>query len=464
MSENQQLFADLFSGCPSDWQVLPFQEAVDFQEGPGILAKDFYPAGIPLIRLKGIQGATASLDGANFLCEETVAKRWSHFRLQKGDLLLSSSASLGRVSEVDEATEGAVAYTGIIRMRPATIEVDRGYIKYFTQSSLFSEQIRMSATGSVINHFGPTHLKQMGMLVPTFPEQKAIAQILGTLDDKIELNRKTNETLEAMARALFQSWFVDFDPVRAKAEELPTGGLPDEISDLFPDSFEDSDLGEIPRGWEVAELGDCDLDIESGRRPKGGIDKNLTFGIPSIGAESIAPVGQFDFSKTKWVGNDFAEASGKGWIKNFDVALYKDGGKPGEFRPRTALYGDGFPFEKAMVNEHIFLLRSAQLGQPYLYYLFNFDLVLAQIIHKGSSKGAQPGLNQEEVRTSSFVKPEKRLLDAFNNAVEPSIKKQLLIGKQCQVLSQMRDALLPKLISGEIRIPDAERLLEEAGV
>ena len=117
-----------------------------------------------------------------------------------------------------------------------------------------------------------------------------------------------------------------------------------------------------------------------------------------------------------------------------------------------------------MVNEHVFLLRSSHLGQCYLYYLFNFDLVLAQIIHKGSSKGAQPGLNQEEVRTSSFVKPGKRLLDVFNQTVETSIKKQLLIGKQCQVLSQMRDSLLPKLISGEIRIPDAERMLEEVGV
>jgi type I restriction enzyme S subunit len=335
------------------------------------------------------------------------------------------------------------------------------YVYYFFKS--IAGTLRDLDVGSANPTLNRNHVHPIETSWASFAHQKAIAHILGTLDDKIELNRKTNETLEAMARALFKSWFVDFDPVRAKAEGIPTG-LPDEISDLFPDSFEDSDLGEIPRGWEVAELGDCDLDIESGRRPKGGIDKNLTFGIPSIGAESIAPVGQFDYSKTKLVGNDFAESSGKGWIQNFDVALYKDGGKPGEFRPRTALYGDGFPFEKAMVNEHIFLLRSAQLGQSYLYYLFNFDLVLAQIIHKGSSKGAQPGLNQEEVRTSSFVKPEKRLLDAFNNAVEPSIKKQLLIGKQCQVLSQMRDALLPKLISGEIRIPDAERLLEEVGV
>jgi type I restriction enzyme S subunit len=240
--------------------------------------------------------------------------------------------------------------------------------------------------------------------------------------------------------------------------------LPAEISDLFPDSFEDSELGEIPRGWGVFELGDCSLHIESGTRPKGGIDKNLAFGIPSIGAESISPIGQFDFSKTKWVDAAFAQSAGRGWIQNYDVALYKDGGKPGEFRPRTALYGNGFPFDKAMVNEHVFLLRSSQLGQPYLYYLFNFDLVLAQIIHKGSSKGAQPGLNQEEVRTSSFVKPDKRLLDIFNHTVESGIRKQLLLGKECQALSQLRDALLPKLISGEIRIPDAEKMLEEIDV
>ena len=308
-----------------------------------------------------------------------------------------------------------------------------------------------------------TILSSIEVEIPNLQEQKAIAHILGTLDDKIELNRKTNETLEAMAKALFKSWFVDFDPVRAKAEVRPTG-LPAEISDLFPDSFEDSELGEIPNGWKVAELGDCSLDIESGRRPKGGIDKNLAFGIPSIGAESISPIGQFDFSKTKWVDDAFAQSAGRGWIQNYDVALYKDGGRPGEFRPRTALYGDGFPFEKAMVNEHVFLLRSSQLGQPYLYYLFNFDLVLAQIIHKGSSKGAQPGLNQEEVRTSCFVKPDKTLLDVFNRTLESSIKRQLLIGRECQVLSQLRDSLLPKLISGEIRIPDAEKMLEEVDI
>ena len=96
-------------------------------------------------------------------------------------------------------------------------------------------------------------LLDLGISLPSLSEQKAIAHILATLDDKIELNRKTNETLEAMAKALFQSWFVDFDPVRAKAEGRPTG-LPEEISELFPDSFEESELGEIPRGWEIAAI------------------------------------------------------------------------------------------------------------------------------------------------------------------------------------------------------------------
>jgi len=336
---------------------------------------------------------------------------------------------------------------------------DTRFLSYLLESTELSGYL----TGSTIPKLSQGNLNAIEVSVPSVEEQKAIAHILGTLDDKIELNRKTNETLEAMAKALFKSWFVDFDPVRAKSEGRSTG-LPAEISDLFPDSFEDSELGEIPSGWRVTELGDCSLDIESGRRPKGGIDKNLAFGIPSIGAESISPIGQFDFSKTKWVDAAFAQSAGRGWIQNYDVALYKDGGKPGEFRPRTALYGDGFPFEKAMVNEHVFLLRSSQLGQPYLYCLFNFDLMLAQVIHKGSSKGAQPGLNQDEIRTSFFVKPDKSLLDVYNLTIESSIRRQLLLGKECQVLSQLRDALLPKLISGEIRIPDAEKMLKEVGV
>ena len=386
--------------------------------------------------------------------------------LREEDVMLNITGdgiTFGRACIVPRSMLPACVNQHVSIIRPRSDLLNPAFLLAYLTHSSTKAYIESFNAGGSRRAITKGHIESFRVPLPPLGEQKAIAHILGTLDDKIELNRKTNETLEAMAKALFKSWFVDFDPVRAKAEGRPTG-LPAEISDLFPDSFEDSELGEIPSGWKVEQLGDCSLHIESGTRPKGGIDKNLTFGIPSIGAESISPIGQFDFSKTKWVDAAFAQSAGRGWIQNYDVALYKDGGKPGEFRPRTAFYGDGFPFEKAMVNEHVFLLRSSQLGQPYLYYLFNFDLVLAQIIHKGSSKGAQPGLNQEEVRTSSFVKPDKRLLDLFNLTIEPSIRKQLLLGKDCQVLSQLRDVLLPKLISGEIRIHDAEKMLEEVGV
>ena len=152
--------------------------------------------------------------------------------------------------------------TSVIRMRSKDESLlNRRYLRYFLTSSLFQEQIHAVAAGSVQVNYGPTHLNQMWMALPPMPQQRAIAHVLGTLDDKIELNRRMNETLEAMARALFKSWFVDFEPVRSKmegrwrrGESLP--GLPAEHYDLFPDRLVDSELGEIPEGWGVRALGE----------------------------------------------------------------------------------------------------------------------------------------------------------------------------------------------------------------
>jgi len=444
---NEVLLGELLSGKGVTYGVVK----------PG----DHTPHGIPLLKAGDIENGRVN-SVPNFRISQEKHEEHSRTELEGGELLITLVGTPGQCAIAPSEVKGfnVVRAVGVFSTEPIA---DSRFVMYSIQAPQSQAYLRNVCNTTVQATLNLGDLKGLPLSIPDIKEQKAIAHILGTLGDKIELNRKTNETLEAMAKALFKSWFVDFDPVRAKAEGRPTG-LPAKISDLFPDSFEDSELGEIPSGWRVEALGDCSLDIESGRRPKGGIDKNLAYGIPSIGAESIAPVGQFDFSKTKWVESAFAESAGKGWIQNFDVALYKDGGKPGEFRPRTALYGDGFPFERAMINEHVFLLRSRQLGQPYLYYLFNFDLVLAQIIHKGSSKGAQPGLNQDEVRCSSFVNPPKDLLDIFNRTVEPGIRKQLLLGKECQALSELRDSLLPKLNSGEIRIPDAEKMLEDVGV
>jgi hypothetical protein len=142
--------------------------------------------------------------------------------------------------------------------------------------------------------------------------------------------------------------------------------------------------------------------------------------------------------------------------KDKDVALYKDGGRPGLFMPRVALYGSSFPFEKFMINEHVFLLRSKQLGQYFLYGLITSKNILNQLISRGSAKAAQPGLNQAEVKDSQFILPSEELIDIYNDLVMPMVLKQLENGKQTQSLQNTRDTLLPKLLSGELDVSELE--------
>ena len=392
------------------------------------------------------------------------------YELESGELVVTmtdlskAGDTLGYGAVVPEIKDKILLHNqriGKVVLKSA--ELDRNFCHYLLRSNRYRRHVLATCTGSTVKHTSPTKILDYEFDLPLICDQKAIAHILGTLDDKIELNQKMNQTLENIAKAIFKSWFVDFDPVRAKAEGRPTG-LPPEISDLFPNELVDSELGEIPKGWEVTPLSECAIEIESGRRPKGGIDKSLGQGIPSVGAESIAPAGKFDFGKVKYVTTEFAKKMKKGRVQSFDVALYKDGGKPGQFIPRVGIYGNGFPFEHFYVNEHVFLLRTEQLGQPFLYRLVSSEGFLDQLIAKGSSKAAQPGLNQTEVIESTFVRPTKDAIAAFNDKISPLLQRQFLLGKENEVLSKLRDTLLPKLISGELRIPDAEKFLEEAGI
>lgn len=440
-----------------EWVEESFPEVVDFQEGPGILAKDFREDGVPLVRLAGLERGVSVLSGCNYLDPDAVAKRWSHFALIKGDVLLSTSASLGRIAVVADDGVGAIPYTGIIRMRPRDQRLVPSFIRYLLEGPDFQRQAEMVGAGSVIRHFGPMHLRQMTVTIPPPAEQRAIAHILGTLDDKIELNRRMSETLEAMARALFKSWFVDFDPVRAKAAGRDPG-LPRPLADLFPARLVDSALGEIPEGWEVGVLEDALAEIEVGGRPKGGVAA-YTHGVPSIGAESIVGLGVFDYSKTKYVPREYFDRMTKGHLKSRDVLLYKDGGRPGEFEPHVTLFGDGFPFTTAAINEHVYRLRAKpHLGQEYLFFWLSSDLVMEEMRIKGTGV-AVPGLNSTQVKSLTTLFPPKAVVNAFSRLAEPSIARVLATCNASRTLTALRDALLPTLISGELRVPNAERIV-----
>jgi len=278
--------------------------------------------------------------------------------------------------------------------------------------------------------------------IPPIEEQKAIAHILGTLDDKIELNRKTNETLEAMAKALFKSWFVDFDPVRAKAEGRLTG-LPAEISNLFPDSFEDSELGEIPSGWRV----DSIYSVAS-----------VTYGAPFSsslfnGEGNGTPVARIRDLPGESPGVFTTEVHPKGiLIAPGDIVV----GMDGEFR--AYLWGG----EECWMNQRVCKFipgikgRTCFLRESIRKPLMDVEMseTATTVIHLG--KGDIDGFK--------VVVPVQEILDTFSAATTPLYEEVVANKQQTRVLANIRDALLPKLISGEIRIPDAEKMLEEVGV
>ena len=225
---------------------------------------------------------------------------------------------------------------------------------------------------------------------------------------------------------------------------------------LFPSAFGDDGL---PVGWIRKALKDFTIELESGKRPKGGIDKSLSEGVPSIGAESLLKIGEFEYSKLKFVKKEFAEESSKGWVQNYDVAIYKDGANVGD-PTRVSLFGNGFPFDRFMVNEHVFLIRSKAMGQPFLYYLFQSVMLLQQLHSMGTSKAAQPGLNQQEVLSCEFIAPNEELFEVFNRTIIPLVDRRLAIGQENQTLAELRDTLLPKLMSGEVRVKNTINELE----
>jgi type I restriction enzyme S subunit len=293
--------------------------------------------------------------------------------------------------------------------------------------------------------------------VPPIHEQNAIASILGALDDKIDLNRRMNDTIEAILSVIFKDWFIDFGPTRAKMEGRVAYLLSD-IWSRFPNRL-DSD-GK-PEGWQTAVLEDAIDELETGGRPKGGVSAYAD-GIPSIGAESIVGLGQFDFSKTKFVPQEFFRAMKKGLIKNRDVLLYKDGGRPGLFEPHLTLFGDGFPFERCAINEHVYRLRAKrEIGQNYLYFWLSSELVMEEMRIKGTGV-AIPGLNSTQVKTLTTLIPTPEIVEAFNLAADPMITRVLANCNEARALSRMRDMLIPKLLAGEIRLMDAEKIVETA--
>jgi type I restriction enzyme S subunit len=263
-------------------------------------------------------------------------------------------------------------------------------------------------------------VSQLSIPLPPLPEQREIARILGALDDKIELNRRMNATLEAMARALFQSWFVDFDPVRAKAEGRQPVGMDAETAALFPDSFEDSPLGPIPTGWAVWTLGQL-CEFEYGKPLKAEDRKGGT--IPVYGAGG----------QVGW--HDKPLVSGPGVIV----------GRKGNPGVVTWSQSDFYPIDTAF-----YVKAKDSSMSAYMLFQILSGLDLSRL----SVDSGVPGLNRHHAYMSPLVVAPRRILQAFDaHARTLGVELANKINSS-RSLSEMRELLLPRLLSGELRVGD----------
>jgi type I restriction enzyme S subunit len=444
-----------------EWRELPFSEAVLIN---------------PPVRLeRGKKYPFVDMGALNPGARSAFATQEREFsgggsRFEHGDTLMARITPClenGKIARFCALQGSGVGHGStefiVIRGRPGVTHTDFAY--YLTLWEGVRGYAISHMTGTSGRQRVPTDcLQHLTVPIPPLPEQCAIAHILGTLDDKIELNRQMSETLEAMARALFKAWFVDFEPVRAKMEgrwqrgqSLP--GLPAHLYDLFPDRLVDSELGEIPEGWEVGTLGQVLGELVSGARPKGGAAQE---GVPSIGAENVIGLGRYDFSKEKYVPRDFfKELQRKGAaVRPGDVLLYKDGAQIG----RKTYFDCGFPHEQCAVNEHVFIVRARHAHyQRYLFFWLDQDWMTQEIISLNSNS-AQPGINQQGVRALPLLKPPDAVVEAFDRLSKKLTDRLFTACHESRTLAALRDALLPKLISGETRVKDAERFLKERGL
>jgi type I restriction enzyme S subunit len=407
--------------------------------------------GVVVLRSSNIRNGRLDLSSPSFTDEFHYEERSKRARIKAGDLVITREAPMGEVCLIPDNLRCCLGQR-MVMLRPDQNQCHGQYLLYALQSKRVQDQIQShEGTGSTVSNLRIPVLKQLLIPSPGIDTQKAIAHILGNLDDKIELNRKTNETLEAMAKALFKSWFVDFDPVRAKAEGRPTG-LPDEISDLFPDSFEDSELGEIPRGWVCSPLADHSIYLSRGISPayceEGGV---LVLNQKCIrdSRVSFEKARRHDTKKKQIIGRE---------VRRFDALVNSTGvGTLG----RVAM----MPIcqEALVVDSHVTVVRG---GNDQESFFISSTLLNRQteIEALGEGSTGQTELSRTVLGALPVIFPSSHLISAYFDsayAIQDKIEKN---DQGSVVFVSIRDALLPKLISGEIRIPDAERMLEEVGV
>ena len=406
----------------SEWRTQPLEDCLDAlidYRGKTPEKTDF---GIPLITAKVIKNGRIETP-TEFIAVGNY-DAWMRRGMPKcGDVVLTVEAPLGEVAQL--GPEKIALAQRVVTLRGKAGFLDSTYLLYLLQSEAIQDQLRSRATGTTVLGIKQSELRKIQITVPPFAFQLEVAATMKALDDRITLLRETNATLEAIAQALFKSWFVDFDPVRAKMKGRAPEGMDEATAALFPDALEESELGWVPKGWGIERLEDV-LVLAYGKALKatdridGDVPVYGSGGITGTHNESLVAGPSVIVGRKGTVGSLYWE----------DRAF--------------------FPIDT------VFYVQS-QKPLTYCFYLLQ-TLGLSDM----NTDAAVPGLNRNNAYRLQIPKAPIAVIETFDNVVSAVRRSMQINSAQAQTLVALRDTLLPRLISGQLRLPEAMAEIEEA--
>lgn len=395
-----------------------------------------------------LNAGNVTTDGFKFNdCVFITAEKDSLLRkgkLVRNDIVLTTRGTVGNTAYFDDSVpfDNVRINSGMVIFRATGPTLHPRYLYFFVRSALFHEQVEALRTGSAQPQLPIRDINRIEIPLPPPITQQAIAHILGSLDDKIETNRKMNETLEAMARAIFKSWFVDFDPVHAKAAGRKPHGMDSATAALFPDSFVDSPLGKIPKGWHVAPFSEA-IEVN----PTRSLSKNTV--VPYVDMQNMPTAGHRPLG---WIDRPFG--SGMRFM-NGDTLVARI--TPCLENGKTAFVDF---LEEGQVawgsTEYIVIRPKLPLPLEFGYYLARSDDFRTFVIFNMTGSSGRQRAPANCFNRYDIVVPTKEVAAAFGSIVPPLMREITSNDNQSRALAEICNTLLPKLLSGELRIKDAE--------
>jgi len=401
-------------------------------------------AGIPLVTAKVVK--SGRIEAPNEFISADDFGPWMTRGLPRvGDVVMTTEAPLGEVGQI-QCLPVALAQR-IVTLRGKKGLLDSDYLLYLMQSEPFQAQLRGRASGTTVVGIKQSELRKVTVELPPIQEQVQVASTLKSLDDRIDLLRQTNATLEAIAQALFKSWFVDFDPVRAKAEGREPEGMDAATAALFPSEFEKSELGLIPKGWRAGTLGDLSELNASKWTTKQRPDWISYIDLSGVSKNRTAPPMEYRF--------DDAPSRARHHLRDGDtiIGTVRPGNRAFAFisEPASTLTGStGF----AVLSP-----KSPDLSS-FVYLAATRDEAIERLANLADG-GAYPAVRPSIVAATPCVGPQPGVRKAFSEIAQPLLNRIARNESNARTLSEIRDTLLPRLISGNLRLPEAKKSIEE---